>query len=78
MIPQEIQDLLMEEQIHQMVNSTSLMPQYDLTPAVRGSSFNYAIKHKGDTMLKQRERDDLNIFNRLQKKMLHDRKSQVK
>ena len=54
------------------------MPQYDLTPAVRSSSFNYAIKHKGDTMLKQQERDDLNIFNRLQKKMVQDRKSQVK
>ena len=61
-----------------MINSNSLMPQYDLEPAVSGIRFNYAIKHKGDTMLKQKERDDLNIFNRLQKKIVHDRKSQVK
>ena len=68
----------MEEQILQMVNSTSLMPKYDLQPPVYGSRFNYEIKHKGDTMLKQRERDDLNIFSRLQKKILTDRKSQVR
>ena len=50
--PQEINDLLMEEQILQVVNSTSLMPQYDLQPPVYGSRINYAIKHTGDTMLK--------------------------
>lgn len=61
-----------------MVNSSSLMPQYDLEPAVAGPRFNYQIKHTGDTMIKQQERDDLNLFNRLQKQIIHDRKSQVR
>ena len=70
----------MEQSIRNINNSSTLVPQYgvDLDPPVYSAPFAYTIKHKGDTVVKQKEMDDLNIFNRIRKTIVNDRLSEVK